>query len=210
MNTIKPNNTNTSFKAQLICKTTIKKRIPFTPFYKNVQASFVALNRNEDTYALGEYANAHFQNKNSLTHEILANLKKPYIRNHNTFALTLQTENFSELDGKKILGSCDGFVTGEGKKSIFYLSGIETLSHKNTTAKMEDKETKLLGMKFKYRDEYKRIGKKILQNLIILVKRNNIETIELTSLERNHPFYKDMGFDEYAKNRMRLHINNET
>ena len=194
------------FKARLINTTKIKKKIPFTPFYRNIKASFVALNQKEDTQALMIYALEHFKSKNNISHEIISHLRNPDEKTPAVFALTLQRKDFQHLDGRKIVGCCDGYVLNgiNNDKPIFYLAGIETLSPQNKSALMEEKEIKIFGRKYKYRDEYKNIGKQIVNSLLNLLVKTRIERIELTASKNVKPFYNKLNFTEYLENQFRL------
>ncbi len=189
---------NIHFKAQYLNTVKVKQQIPLTPFYKKVDAYLVKLESKEDIAQLTQFAVHH--NNSGITYNILLNMKRsPDI--YTTFALTSQKDGFQHLDGKKILGVCNGgFVLNDNKQKIFFIESLEAQSKRNKRAIHKEKEINILGKNFSIPIKHKSLGTAILKGIVKYLKNKPVEALELHSRKNSIPFYRHLGMEEFAPN----------
>ncbi len=192
---IQNNKTAQSFNANPICRTVIKRNIPFTPFYTNAQATLVQLDRRYDLPALTKYASSH--PKSALTTDCIFDLRAD--EHTRAFAITIQKTDFDELNPEEILGICDGRILHRNDKPIFYLQNLETQSANNPLAVHHKKNLELLGIEIPYKEKFKNIGRKLMLGLVRVVNNSEAEAIELKPFEHKKEFYKRLGFEQSAQ-----------
>lgn len=186
------NTARTHFSAIPVTKTIIKRKIPFTPFYKSSEATFVQIDRRYDIPALTKYAASN--PRAALTSDCIFDLKSD--KYTHAFAITTQRNNFDELNPEKILGICDGRILHRDDKPIFYLQNIETQSANNPDAIHHTKTMNLMGINLNYDEKFKNIGRKLLKELIRVLNVSEAEGIELKPIPiKRKSFYEKLGFE---------------
>lgn len=183
-----------NFGAKYLSTTKIKEKIPFTPFYKQVDVDFVELDRRYDLPSIKRYvANDPYC---ELGVNFLTNLQTPCdTNNYRAFALTRQRTGHEELAPEKILGFSDGYYAHDWRDgNVFFLMDLETKSKNNKFRRPNKKSISFLGIQFKVADKFKGIGKTILRNIINLYA-GSLDSIQLEAMPRAKSFYRHLGFD---------------
>ena len=180
-----------NFKAKVISKAKIKRKIPFTPFYQKVDAYFVELNSKEDVSRFGQYASKY--NESPTTEAIAINLQL-HPKHSKTYALTTQPKSFKQLNPAKIIGACEGtFIPNIIKPySKFCLDSLETQSERNLMAHHQSKEINLLGLKLHINLKHKGVGTAIMKKLVEHLNEKPVNRIEVLSLPQSMPFYRTL------------------
>lgn len=184
--------TQTHFRARALAKTQIKQQIPFTPFYKKVNAYFVELNSKDDIKSFYKYAQNY--NKGPTTEAIAINLKMNP-KHSKTYALTIQSDKFEHLEPEKIIGACDGtFIPSiyrpNGK---FCVDNLETQSKHNLMAHHKTMDINLLGFRIKVPLKRKGIGTEIMKRLIEHLHGEPVDKVEVLCLPQAMPFYRKLN-----------------
>lgn len=199
---IQQNTSRQNFGAIPVTRTYIKRKIPFTPFYKDAQTTMIQLEKRYDIPALKHYARSH--PKSPLVTDCLFDLQ---VDEHTyAFAITTQKTDFDELNPDELLGVCDGRILHSEDKPIFYLQNIETQSVNNPLAEHKEKEVGCFGVKIVYKEKFKDIGRKLLQGLVRVLKHSEIEALELKPIETKRDFYTQLGFKPSASRRDTLEL----
>ena len=180
-----------NFGARALSKAKIKQKIPFTPFYKNVDAYFVELNSKEDKKRFYRYALKY--NESPGTEAMAFNLKMNP-KHSQTYVITTQTDNFENLEPQKILGACDGsYIPGICRpKSTFCIENLEAQSQRNLCAHHPVKEIKFLGTTIRIPLKHKRVGTELMKRLVAHLNGEQVEKIEVLSLPQSMPFYRTL------------------
>ncbi len=188
---IQQNPAQQNFGAIPVTKTIIKRKVPFTPFYKKAEATFVKLDRRYDIPAITQYAAKN--PKAALTVDCIFDLKND--KYTQAFAITTQRENFNDLMPEQILGICDGRIFHRGESSIFFLQNIETQSVNNPSALHHTKKINILGKEINYNEKFKDIGRKLLKELVKVLNSSEADAIELKPIPiKRKAFYEKLGF----------------
>ena len=182
----------TKFGARALAKTQIKQQIPFTPFYKKVNAYFVELNSKEDIKSFNKYALKY--NDGPTTEAIAVNLKI-HSKHSKTYALTTQSDKFEHLEPEKIIGACDGtfipsIYRANGK---FCVDNLEAQSKRNLMARHKTMSFNLLGVQVKIPLKRKGIGTEIMKRLIEHLHGEPVDKVEVLSLPQAMPFYRTLN-----------------
>ena len=188
-------NSNQNFCATPLYRFNVREKIPFTPFYKRVNAQFVKLDP-ADLPAISRYYSNRSTSGIASDFYVSMRYHEP---NVDFFAMTLQQDNCRILDSKKIIGigSCAIYHSENTKRNRLFVSLLDTMSSKNKNAKFEEKEINFFGLKLKSKINYKKTGKKILKGFVYWGTKANIDGMQLRSLESAEDFYaKKMKFSE--------------
>ena len=182
---------NHNFGARALAKTKIKQQIPFTPFYRKVNAYFVELSTPKDIQSFNKYAQNY--NYGATTEAIAMNLKM-HPKHSKAYALTTQSNNFENLEPEKIIGACDGtFIPNLFKPSgKFCVDNLEAQSKHNLMARHKTLDLNILGCQIKIPMKRKRIGTEIMKRLIAHLNNERVDRVEVLSVPEAMPFYKSL------------------
>lgn len=182
---------NSHFGARAISKTQIKQKIPFTPFYKKVDAYFIELCSQEDCKRFFKYALNYNESPGTEAMAYNFQIRPKYSQ---TFALTRQTDNFEYLDPTKIVGACNGSIIPSYTKpnGKFYVENLEAQSQRNLCAHHQTKEIHFLGTKIKIPLKHKGVGTELMKQLVSHLNKEPVDKIEVFSLPESMPFYRTL------------------
>lgn len=185
-----------TFGAKYIATTKIKEKIPFLPIYKKIDVDFVELNQDSDINSIKAFV-AQKTNSSNLSLRFWANLQnKNSSNNYRAFVITRQRNHHEKLVPQKIIGICDGHYTCDWRDgNIFFIDNLETMSKNNRQHYPDTRTLSFLGFKFQVKDYIKDVGKAILKN-IIKTTGDNIDSIQLESIETAKSFYRHLGFKD--------------
>ncbi len=198
-----------SFGARYILTGKIKEKIPFLPFYKQVNVDFVELDRKFDIPAITKYVSKDLDS--DIGQPFLTNFQyTDDTTNYKAYALTRQQINHSELDPNQIVGICDGnYIYDEHNKKYFFIENLETKSINNIYKSLENKKISIFGIKFTVKDKIKDVGKAIIKS-ILSIQRADVNSIKLESLTyESDAFYYQMGFQKDKSKRYGFYLPNK-
>lgn len=181
------------FGAKLVAKSKIKENIPFTPFFKKIDAYVVEVEQDKDISCIKDYVRNDLYNQ--FGHNILRDIQESRcFDRYRVFALTRQKNNYKDLKPNEIIGVCAGSHSYDWLNgNVFFIHTLETKSMNNRCRPLDKKKISILGLTFNVPLKLKGLSKALLKSIINL-DADAINTIELQTSPFAKSFYKHLGF----------------